>query len=426
MQNKFSFKKILPWAAFPLTGLMLLLYPMLPEQKLIIHPSQETFGLLYSGAENTTNNEKPNIFWHKDISTWQCDTLNINNYQYCGINLLWREQQFQNGRDLSGFTKLNIHLKYNGNAESFKLFVRNADPAYATKEDGNSGQYNFTMLQKRHINNESIHIDLNEFTVADWWMAQYNHPRKFAKPSFKYVTSIGIDFSGNQYRGDTHIVELNQITLTGPLISKSNYYLIILIIWMLSVFCYLVISLIMEKNKRAMLKLKNKTLKQQSEEYKSQSHYDVLTSQLNRRGFEYQLTQGLQQQLRYNYLLLIDLDHFKKVNDNYGHSAGDVVLQTVAKLLKDNLREDDLFARWGGEEFIVCITTDNIDNALLLAEKLRKAISHLTLDSIEQSPITTSIGIANWLEHETFDSVFERCDKKLYLAKAEGRNKVCY
>jgi len=421
--NKLGLIKILPWAAFPLTGLLLVLYPLLPQKQLIILPSQETYGELYTGAQDQN---KPEAIWLNRPETWQCTTHVSSYYQFCGINLLWQDPAFNSGRDLSGYTNLNLEMSYQGSAEQLKLFFRNADPAYTKEGDGNSAQFNFTMIRKEHILNNSISIELSELTVADWWMNQYNHPRKYAKPSFKHIAAIGIDFSGNNFDNTAHKITLKEISLTGPYISKPNYYLSILTIWMLSVFCILSLRLFEEQKKRNLLAVKNKSLKQQSAEYKTQSHYDLLTKQLNRRGFEYQLNQNpLTSDISY-FIILIDLDHFKKLNDTFGHSAGDTVLQEVAVALKQGLRQNDLFARWGGEEFIVLIKADNLENAVQLAEKLRNIIAAIKLTAIEGMPITTSLGIAKWGEDEEFESAFNRADKNLYLAKAEGRNRVCY
>jgi diguanylate cyclase (GGDEF)-like protein/PAS domain S-box-containing protein len=156
---------------------------------------------------------------------------------------------------------------------------------------------------------------------------------------------------------------------------------------------------------------------------------DALTNVFNRRHF---MEQALIEQKRcrrekYSYaLLMLDLDSFKAINDNYGHACGDAVLTNIAKIIKKELREYDLLGRIGGEEFAVLLPNTNQESALSIAERIRCSIEHLELESNGQSIITTtSIGIA-FDEHadKPLEELFLTADKFLYLAKKNGRNQV--
>ena len=120
-------------------------------------------------------------------------------------------------------------------------------------------------------------------------------------------------------------------------------------------------------------------------------------------------------------LLVIDLDHFKNVNDTHGHSVGDIVLQAVSKVLQEHCRTEDIVARYGGEEFIMLLTNCDLENAAQKAEKLREAIENC---KPEKLTITSSIGVAELTEKEDIDALFIRADKAVYEAKDTGRNKV--
>jgi len=124
-------------------------------------------------------------------------------------------------------------------------------------------------------------------------------------------------------------------------------------------------------------------------------------------------------------LLVIDLDHFKAVNDNHGHAVGDIVLQKTGALLTESFREGDLVSRYGGEEFVVLMTHCNAENARLKAEKLRLEIANLKPEGLD---ITTSIGVTSLEVGATgdFEAMFHAGDEGVYAAKEGGRNRVVY
>lgn len=119
-------------------------------------------------------------------------------------------------------------------------------------------------------------------------------------------------------------------------------------------------------------------------------------------------------------LLLMDLDHFKVVNDVHGHSVGDQLLKEVSKVLRGALRKDDEIVRWGGEEFVVCLPKTKVSDALFIAEKLRQAVQAIG----QPVPVTISVGVTEVTPNGTLADAVERADKALYQAKKQGRNQV--
>ena len=158
---------------------------------------------------------------------------------------------------------------------------------------------------------------------------------------------------------------------------------------------------------------------------------DALTGIANRRHFEWRLSEEIERARRYKYplsTLMLDLDHFKQVNDNYGHQIGDIVLQQVAQRLRRILRRTDFLARYGGEEFIVLAPQTPADRALILAERLRQVIAESPIPVADnlQIHITISIGVAVFPNHAQNESELVRAaDAALYKAKQMGRNRVC-
>lgn len=154
---------------------------------------------------------------------------------------------------------------------------------------------------------------------------------------------------------------------------------------------------------------------------------DSLTNVGNRRFLNLRLEEEVVRAQRYGRALtavFFDLDYFKEVNDQYGHQAGDVVLERVAQCLSSNIRSSDHIARFGGEEFVVLLTETGIEDALVQVERMREAVANLVIPEAPV-PIRVSAGLAQWMDSETGDSLLQRSDRALYKAKAEGRNRAC-
>jgi two-component system cell cycle response regulator len=155
---------------------------------------------------------------------------------------------------------------------------------------------------------------------------------------------------------------------------------------------------------------------------------DKLTGCHNRHSLMEFSDKFISQALRHKYpvsMLVIDLDHFKAVNDNHGHAVGDIVLELTGKLLNDSFRDGDLVSRYGGEEFVVLMTHCNGEDAQLKAEKLRLAIEDMKPNGLT---ITTSIGVTS-MEigvDRNFEAMFHAGDEGVYKAKENGRNQVIY
>ncbi|MDA3958095.1 GGDEF domain-containing protein [Oceanispirochaeta sp.] len=155
---------------------------------------------------------------------------------------------------------------------------------------------------------------------------------------------------------------------------------------------------------------------------------DPLTGLENRRFFEHTGEadfQSLWREKKDLSVLMIDLDHFKIVNDNFGHAAGDRVLKSVGAALKGSFRNADKVCRYGGEEFLVLLKGTGMEDCLRIAEEIRRKIHNLEFPDYENLKITTSIGIAHMIpEDSSLKQIILRADKALYYAKDGGRNCV--
>jgi diguanylate cyclase (GGDEF)-like protein/hemerythrin-like metal-binding protein len=175
-------------------------------------------------------------------------------------------------------------------------------------------------------------------------------------------------------------------------------------------------SLIIDKRRQA---------EGRAREFARKAGTDALTGVPNRLGFNAAISREFERARRYRHplsLMILDLDHFKQVNDVHGHLAGDRVLVGVARLIEGNIRESDLLARWGGEEFVVVATMTDGQGAARLAEKLRALMAATTLGP--GGAVTGSFGVAELRSGDSIEGLLHRADEALYRAKSGGRNRV--
>jgi len=182
-----------------------------------------------------------------------------------------------------------------------------------------------------------------------------------------------------------------------------------------------------EQLKRINTIMKNKVdeLHDMTNSLEEQATRDKLTGIYNRDKFEELISVLIRNAGKYNTplsLIILDVDFFKNINDTYGHQAGDIVLQELSKLLSSNLKKNDIFARWGGEEFVILLPNTDLEGAYLFAQKLRALVKTHHFTSIEN--ITASFGVGELREYENSLTLFEKVDKALYVAKNNGRDRV--
>ena len=169
-------------------------------------------------------------------------------------------------------------------------------------------------------------------------------------------------------------------------------------------------------------------LRNQLQQKNTEALRDVLTGIPNRLAYEERMFNELARFKRYGksfLCLMVDVDHFKKVNDTFGHSAGDRVLKIIAEVMQDNVRESDFVARFGGEEFVILMPETDIKSGVKVAEKLRRKIDKCDF-YYRDNPVKISIsgGITESCAEDNADSIFDRADKALYEAKKSGRNTI--
>ncbi len=171
------------------------------------------------------------------------------------------------------------------------------------------------------------------------------------------------------------------------------------------------------------------TIRHYQQRLEAMATTDSLTGLANRHALDILLEQQTREASRHHRVMsaiMLDIDHFKRLNDRRGHLAGDEVLRGVAATLKENLRASDIACRWGGEEFLIILPQTELGAATQVAESLRQAIEKQTYSlNDEKISVTISAGASTYRENETCDSLIARTDTLLYQAKNNGRNRVC-
>jgi two-component system, cell cycle response regulator len=171
-------------------------------------------------------------------------------------------------------------------------------------------------------------------------------------------------------------------------------------------------------------------VKAANEEIQQMVITDDLTKLFNRRYFFSRLMEELKRAQRYNHsfsCVMVDIDYFKTVNDQYGHQTGDIILSELSKIIKAACRTSDIVARYGGEEFIILLPETSEENSLFFAQKIRKLVKECRAGHRNNDIcVTVSIGVAGYPEHgETGEEIVRAADEALYRAKQEGRDRVC-
>ncbi len=178
------------------------------------------------------------------------------------------------------------------------------------------------------------------------------------------------------------------------------------------------------------LKQTTKQLKEMLTRVETLASVDPLTGLFNRRRFEAVIEKEFKRSARYNVplsCLMLDIDHFKKVNDTFGHAAGDGVLCDTVKVIQSSIRDVDTVARWGGEEFVIMSPNTPKQSALVVAERIRSSMAQQSFKSAADKKITISIGIADIPDPaiSTQEQLINAADLALYDAKKRGRNRIC-
>lgn len=401
----------------------------------------------YGPEKVLTLRQDPNLYIHaiddrgnggKSISSLESDgekfildcEIIASDYQwpYCEISFTLADKDGR-GMDLSNYEQVKLWAKYSTpQAFGVRFQLINFNPAYSRQEDANSLKYNAIELFDTHERYPQV-IKMSHMQVPTWWLSQGKISPEYWGPEFNEVRGVQVS-TGEQVKPGKYRMIIERIEISGKYITDRSLYLLLIGAWTLSAVAFFVSTLRKAKievhlntQRQQQLEALNRLLNQEQKELEERLTRDPLTGVLNRNGLAPLFKQSWDSDsTALLSLILIDIDHFKKINDTYGHNIGDQVLLAFAQVLSENTRTHDLLARWGGEEFVLACPDTNLENACGLAEKLRRCIDENEWPKALQ--VTASFGVAQMFNGESPTDFIARADKALYVAKAQGRNCV--
>jgi diguanylate cyclase (GGDEF)-like protein len=353
--------------------------------------------------------------------------------------------------DISGKKndKDTIGFKYTFPVTDGKIFIGNVEftlPFSAVRVEMRKifkGEYNFLILrniifskrfseEKQNYIQSEIDPDFYYEEDPEFKVVRWNIPeeiissinikiRKEIKDGLKdfRAKSVAVDINGDYYIASFIPISNKREKYIGYLVyyEKDNTYGVFRNTFIIS---YVGINLLV--GLLLMMSFISGVVK---EKFKAMAEIDNLTGIYNKGKFNSILKIELERSRRYGRplsIILFDIDHFKKINDAFGHQAGDYVLKTLADIVSSNIRSTDFFARWGGEEFVILAPETDLEGAQILAEKIRKSIEEYPFENVGK--VTSSFGVTEAYEKDTADSFVKRADAALYKAKDKGRNRV--
>ncbi|QCZ92853.1 GGDEF domain-containing protein [Salinimonas iocasae] len=356
--------------------------------------------------------------------TLQCN-VNHNDFThaFCGftLNVAARNQ----GVDITRFNTLELDVEYETPVND-TLLVYLLNKEYQPEERERANMQPLNILAGK----SSYSISVSSFFVPSWWIYQFPRDDLQGQANMKNVTKLRLTTGDNAQSRSVKIV-LRSAILSGKAISKTQMYFMVIACWII-VTAFFSIRLLLglyhsskaHKAKNLKLHAENSQLYVEKQKLSEVAKTDPLTGVLNRAGLTHAMLM-----LKLNdidnsdthSLIYLDVDHFKKINDNFGHDKGDEVLVALCDMLKASIRHSDLLIRMGGEEFLIICTHTMLGDASQLAEKFRNQIASSIIADID---ITCSFGVTE-CRSSNLQSAIARADKYLYQAKQSGRNQVC-
>ncbi|KQW51298.1 MULTISPECIES: GGDEF domain-containing protein [unclassified Roseateles] len=349
--------------------------------------------------------------------TMRCEIRAGFEWPFCELQIEMREQDL----DLRPFSHIRLWLQAEGPTKDqgpaqVRVFLRNFNPAY-------SGQGGAIDLKPHEVifspsaQPQPVELRLSQFMVSSWWAQTHPLPVALVGPELDRIRIISFS-TGGQTAPGKHFIRVNRAELVGNWIAPETFRLGLVGLWMFSLLGYLAWESWMVRGRLRLSMKRSRALEKMALR-------DPLTRVANRDGMDRALELLLQVQGEMGFplsVVFVDVDHFKRVNDEHGHEIGDQVLVLLARTLRANLPRDDLLARWGGEEFVIVMPQTPVDEAIAVAERLRMVLSQVEWPA--GLKVTASWGVAQAAAAADVDSALREADQAMYRAKHEGRDRV--
>ncbi len=358
-----------------------------------------------------------------------CDIRPGYAWPYC--NLVFELGRPPQGVDLSAYDTITVRGTSTGpeTDQQLRLFLLNYNPAYSNPSQPESAKVQ--ELVYGPTAHPHLTAKLSQFTVSSWWSAAHSVGVEHAGTEFDNIVAVQVATGGNVAPGK-HVITVDQIEFSGKLVSPATFRLWVIAAWLLGGLGYLAAyaynaKKALEANRygKAALERLNAELRDETAHLKNVARRDPLTGALNRYGLRDELSKAAEHgDVKFFPLsiVFIDIDHFKHINDQHGHVVGDQVIKEISDVISNAIQRDDIFARWGGEEFLLIFPGTEPGDARAIAERLRRAIAGRPWPNGLR--VTGSFGVSKAAAGDDLVDGIKRADEAMYLAKSNGRDRV--
>ncbi len=407
-----------------LSAVIFFVHYLLPPKRHTLYPAEPAIVALYGFTDAKVGSSAQWVDGRQ--KEWIC------NYQAshelgCGWDIRW-DPFVAKGKDFRDYDALEYLIAYEGTASRIRLSLRAFDPEYAQVDDVHSTKVLSVTVPVNELNKPFV-VKLSEFSVASWWLRQRNARRQWSLPQFDNVVVVGVDI----IEPGVHKAEIKKIVLISEWIRTETLLIVLLGFWMLVFLGSGLVSFYRlyrraqyERHLVTILEARQHRQEAEKQDLRELIDTDPLTGVYNRAGIEpfvREIFGGTGTTVELGAMLL-DIDHFKQLNNTWGHDMGDRVLRAFAAAIAANLRNEDLFARWDGEKFLVICRNRTEATLLQFAEKLREITASYTFGGEFELKITVSIGTTMAQKGDRFEVVMHRLNDALLHAKEGGRDRV--
>lgn len=397
-----------------------------------IHPNQFDFfatnDQVQGGSSTSTLTQSEGTY------LLECQLFKTDAYQwpYCGVSIHLGES-IEKGIDLDGYHTLRLNVDFirhdSPNEPGMRIYLRNFNPAYSNADNQYSLKYN-GLEYTPGAESGQVEIPLANLQVMTWWLADNDIEIKYSAPEFSNISLLELATGSGENEG-RYTMKIHGIEFVGNYIDGEYLMFGLLVFWVSLVLVYSMVEI--KRSRQAIsqaqfrqihLRRLNRELQEQNIHFAELANRDALTGAMNRHSIREWLArhfEGEGNRHRSLTVLYLDIDHFKQVNDHYGHKMGDDILREFTMVVLSILSSEQRLVRWGGEEFVIFCPDLDLEQTIALAEKIcHRVESHIW---VHGDVLTTSIGVAA-RGNERINEMLTRADDALYIAKRRGRNQV--
>jgi len=335
------------------------------------------------------------------------------------------------GLDLSRFDSMRLWISASGPEprQRVRVALRDAEPADAPLPHGAARTVNQIVYEPAAYPPGTA-LSLARFAPATQWQDE-PAAATLAAPDLRKVATIAFA-TDPQVEPGPHAIRVARIELDGKLVAPATLRLGLLVLWLAVVGAYLVADALVRRQRLRLstasqhsLQRLNDSLSFEMRSLAEIAHTDTLTGAFNRKGLADELMRLVRRRSDAIFplaLVFIDIDHLKRINDEHGQETGDQVIRGLAELVRSAVQREDLFARWGGEEFLLVLRNTPGQEGRNIAERLRERIAGAKWPGGLR--MTCSFGISEWRQGEDVGEGIRRADEAMYRAKQNGRDRV--